>query len=72
MGNKMMVQFHSINVNAIETASGIFVGENFQNYWSSHNKSNAGFGGVIGWHNTVARNMNTVDDRDHIDTPIDD
>ncbi|WP_142504332.1 hypothetical protein [Melghirimyces algeriensis] len=68
----MWVQFDSINVNDVDTASGIFVGENRQNYWSSHNKSNAGFGGVTGWYNTVSRNLNTVDDQDRVDATVDD
>ncbi|UFJ41542.1 hypothetical protein LOK74_03135 [Brevibacillus humidisoli] len=67
-----LVQFDQINVNVIESASGIFVGTNYQCGWGSHNTSNSAFGQVSGDQNLVYHNINVLYDNDGIDTPIDD
>lgn len=66
------VRLNNINVNAIETASGVFVGTNTQWGWQSHSKANSGLGTVTGDFNLTMRILNLVDDKDLIDTPIDD
>ncbi|CEG25717.1 hypothetical protein BN1002_00533 [Bacillus sp. B-jedd] len=64
--NRVMV--NQVNVNAIDTASGIFVGINYANNWSSHRKTNYGFGSVSNSH--VCGNFSYVIDNDLVDTPI--
>ncbi|MCQ6280774.1 hypothetical protein [Bacillus sp. EB600] len=59
---------NGINVTSIDTSSGIFVGINNVNNWSSHYKSNHGFGSVT--NSTVSDNFGLVIDNDVIDTPI--
>lgn len=68
----IIVHFEQINVNGMTNAAGIFIGTNLQTGWSSHGKSNSGFGTIMGKRNLVNQNMNIVDDRDLLDTPIDD
>ncbi|RHW41636.1 hypothetical protein D1B31_07925 [Neobacillus notoginsengisoli] len=57
-----------INVNSIDTASGIFVGVNYANNWSSHRKTNYGFGSVGS--SRISNNFSFVIDNDLVDTPI--
>ncbi|MCM3768483.1 hypothetical protein [Neobacillus niacini] len=57
-----------ISVNNIDTTSGIFVGINNVNNWSSHQKNNHGFGSVS--NSQVSENFSMVIDNDVIDTPI--
>jgi hypothetical protein len=64
------VQFDNINVNAIDTNAGIFIGTNGQNNWSSNNNTKSGFGSLFGKFNLVSKNINIVKDDDVIDTPI--
>ena len=66
--NRNRVSVKHINVNSIDTASGIFVGINYANNWSSHRKTNYGFGSVGSA--TVSGNYSYVVDNDVIDTPI--
>lgn len=66
------IELGNINVNKIQSASGIFVGTNAQWGWSSHGKSIAGFGSVTGMMNRLSANLGVVYDNDLIDTPIDD
>jgi hypothetical protein len=61
-----------INVGAISGNSGVYVAErNLIVGVSGHSKSNNGFGNISS-NNLLWRNVNVVDDRDVIDTPIDD
>lgn len=70
---RIIIDFDSINVNAIETTSGIFIGgPNLQYGWSSHGKQNSGFGTIQGTRNQVSQLTIAVSDDDFIDTPIDD
>lgn len=57
-----------INVNSLDTASGIFVGINTVNNWSSHHKNNHGFG--IVYHSQVTDTFSLVIDNDVIDSPM--
>ncbi|WP_058303357.1 hypothetical protein [Gorillibacterium timonense] len=66
------IELGNINVNRIDSASGIFVGTNAQWGWSSHGKSISGFGSVTGMLNRLSANVSVVYDNDLIDTPIDD
>lgn len=64
------IQFRDLLVNAIDTNSGIFFGnKNIANGWSSHSKSNNGFGDAS---NSTIRSINLIMDNDLIDSPIDD
>jgi hypothetical protein len=67
-----LIQFDSINVNVIESNSGIFIGTNYQFCWNSHSKKNIAFGELSGHSNIIQQNMNLLCDNDLIDTPIDD
>jgi hypothetical protein len=67
---RMNIIFNKIDVNTIDTASGIFIGTNHAHGWSSHNKNNSGLGTA---NNTViSGNLNMVHDNDIVDSPIDD
>lgn len=66
------IELGNINVNRIDSASGIFVGTNTQWGWSSHGKRVSGFGSVTGMLNRLSANIGVVYDNDLIDTPIDD
>ncbi|WP_059172537.1 hypothetical protein [Bacillus sp. FJAT-27445] len=57
-----------IDVNSIDTASGIFVGINYANNWSSHRKTNYGFGSMS--NSQISGNYSYVIDNDLVDTPI--
>lgn len=65
---KTRVMVNQISVNSIDTASGIFVGTNYANNWSSHRKSNYGFGSLS--HSQASNNYSQVIDNDLVDTPI--
>jgi hypothetical protein len=68
----MLVHFNQINVNAIENASGIFVGTNTQLGWDTHNKSNVAMGHISGDYNRLYHNINILQDGDFMDTYISD
>ena len=61
-------QLSQISVNTIDTASGIFIGTNYAQNWSSHRKNNYGFGSVS--NSQVLNNTSYVIDDDWVDTPI--
>ncbi|PTY74539.1 hypothetical protein B5V88_16030 [Heyndrickxia sporothermodurans] len=65
---KTRVMVNQICVNSVDTASGIFVGTNYANNWSSHRKNNYGFGSLS--HSQVSNNFSQVIDNDLVDTPI--
>ena len=64
------VIFKSLNVNVIEDASGVFIGDNTQWNFSSHLKQNYGFGAVHGEKNSVNNPYNIVYDPDEVDHPV--
>jgi hypothetical protein len=68
---QLTVQFDKIIVNSIQINSGIFVGTNTQNAWSSHNKTNMNIGRISGDGNHFSDHLNVICDDDFIDTPID-
>jgi hypothetical protein len=68
----LLVHFDQINVNAIDSASGIFVGTNTQLGWESIGKSNVALGHVSGDFNRLHHNMNIIYDNDFLDTYIND
>ncbi|WP_338472380.1 hypothetical protein R4Z10_06435 [Niallia sp. XMNu-256] len=61
-------QLSQITVNTIDTASGIFIGTNYAQNWSSKRKNNYGFGSVS--QSKVSNNISYVIDEDWVDTPI--
>jgi len=65
------IKFTKIDVNALDTQSLIAVGNNSQSAWDSHSKTNGGLGNLYGA-SSVAKNINSVQDNDIIDTPIND
>lgn len=67
-----MISFDTLKVGTVSSSSGIFNGKNIQFGWSSHSKSNTGFGSLSGHDNKVNKNTNVVFDNDQLDTPIDD
>jgi hypothetical protein len=68
----MQVELGNINVNQLDSGSGIFVGTNAQWGWSAHGKTVSGFGTVAGMLNRLTHNVSVVYDNDLIDTLIDD
>jgi hypothetical protein len=64
------VIFNKMFVNVIDTNSGIFIGVNNALGWSSHGKSNSGFGSASNC--KVSGNIHVVYDQDVIDAPIED
>lgn len=62
------IYLNQISINSIETASGVFIGMNHANNWSSYRKNNYGFGSVI--NSSVSHNISYVIDNDTVDTPI--
>jgi len=69
--SNQLINFQTLNVNALNSNSAITMGENKLNHWRTHHKENKGFGNGIGI-NAFSRNVNTVEDQDFIDTPIND
>lgn len=66
------INFDTIQVGQIASASGVFNGTNSQFGWSTHSKANSGFGTVSGNKCLVYKNISIAYDPDLIDTPIDD
>jgi len=65
-----IIRFDSIQVNSIDTNSGIFIGTNLTYGWTSHNKSNTNISGISGDFNSVSENINVLYDNDGVDTAI--
>lgn len=63
------VAFDSLNIQAIETNAGIFIGNNEQNFWSSHSKRNEAEGRLTG-RNYVHDPTNIIIDNDFFDLYI--
>ncbi|WP_261131307.1 hypothetical protein [Bacillus sp. Marseille-Q3570] len=66
----MNIIFDSININNLFGNSGVFNGENTQEYWTTQLKENHGVGRVIGYNNLLMHNINVIYDNDLIDMPI--
>lgn len=67
-----MISFDKLSAGTVSSSSGIFNGKNIQFGWSSHSKTNNGFGTLGGNSNEMHNNLNIVFDNDQLDTPIDD
>lgn len=66
-----MISLDKLSVNSIESNSGVFIGTVIHaDGWSSHSKSNAGFGSLSGVE--LSHCVGIVIDNDVIDTLIDD
>lgn len=63
------VLLNAIDVNVVQGASAISVGENKLNHWTTQFKNNMGNGNFIG-KTLNSRNINAVKDHDTIDMPI--
>lgn len=63
-----IVQFQNINVNRLDEAAGVFIGNNRANYWRSMTKNNTGFGNVSG--SVITKTLSIVVDNDAVDTVI--
>ncbi|MED4205318.1 hypothetical protein [Neobacillus mesonae] len=70
MENKIIhdVNITGITVHNLDSSSGIFVGINNANYWTSQLKANQGFGPLSS--SQAIQNINVVVDNDGIDAPI--
>lgn len=67
----VFTSFNAINVNSIQSDSGVFVGQNNQPGWDSHQKQNS-MNYLVGFFNTYPGNFNSFIDNDIIDAPIND
>jgi len=61
-----------MKVGAMQSDVGVFFGQNMQNGWDSHSKSNIAGGSSAGDHNVLPTVVNYVFDPDIIDVPIND
>ncbi len=59
-----------LNVGGIQSDAGVFFGQNMQNGWDSHSKSNQAGPSAGGYFNTVWSYINLLSDPDVIDVPI--
>lgn len=67
--SKIEVSFNKLIINSVDTNSGIFIGvNNLSHGWSSHSKSNNGFGDVSS--TTITKSFSIIYDNDAIDAPI--
>lgn len=61
-----IVVINNISIQGIQTNSGVFIGDNSQNFWSSHQKSNTDLGPMNG-KNFIYKPINYVYDPDYFD-----
>ncbi|WJH34750.1 hypothetical protein MJA45_20395 [Paenibacillus aurantius] len=66
------VNLNSVVVNAMQTDSGVFIGENTQFGWDSHNKRLVGNVSIFGQYNVLPSNLVILNNNVVIDTPIND
>lgn len=65
----MFVNFNKINVETMETQSGIFIGENYAAGWTSISKNQELVGSVVGHFNHFSHSYGVIIDEDTIDSP---
>ena len=65
-------QIGYMKVGAMQSDAGVFMGENIQNGWDSHTKSNQAGSSATGDYNYLPTVLNIVNDPDLIDVPIND
>ncbi|MDQ0188401.1 hypothetical protein JI721_15785 [Alicyclobacillus cycloheptanicus] len=68
----VMISIGFMKVGAMQSDAGIFFGENMQNGWDSHAKSNISGGQPSGDYNYMPTWVNYLYDPDVIDVPIND
>ena len=66
------IGFQSLHVNSMQQNAGVFVGDTNITGLDQHQKQNQASGSVFGHNNTLMGNLNVNDDRDFIDSPIND
>lgn len=66
-----LTSFNMINVGSLQNDSGVFIGQNNQPGWDSHQKQNSA-NLMYGFFNTYPGNLNAISDNDAIDSPIND
>jgi hypothetical protein len=66
------IQIGYMKVGSMQSDVGVFFGENIQNGWDSHSKTNTAGMTANGDYNYMPSFMNTVNDADWIDAPIND
>jgi hypothetical protein len=60
MNKRAKVSLKNINVNRLDSSSGIFAGKNAQNLWDSDSKDTHGFGSYHGDKNSFEKNVFSV------------
>lgn len=68
----VVINLPVININAMETDTGVFIGENSQFGWDSHQKQTSGVGFVFGAFNQFPLNGYLITDNDYFDMPVND
>ncbi len=66
------IQIGYLKVGAMQSDCGVFFGQNIQNGWDSHSKSNSAGNSAAGDYNVLPSQTNIVHDPDMIDVPIND
>lgn len=66
------IQIGFMKVGAMQSDVGVFFGQNIQNGWDSHSKSNNAGGSTSGDYNSLQAMINYLNDPDFIDVPIND
>lgn len=64
------IQIGLINIGGMQSDAGVFFGQNMQNGWDSHSKSNQSGPSASGFYNYVSSYINLISDPDVIDVPI--
>ncbi len=66
------IQIGLLKVGGMQSDCGVFFGQNMQNGWDSHSKTNAAGNGASGDYNLLPSHVNFILDPDIIDAPIND
>lgn len=66
------INFNSIVTNAMNTNSGVFIGDNNMVGWDSHSKRLNGVGGVFGQYNLIPNPYVLINNNSLFDTMIND
>lgn len=68
----VVIHIGFIKIGGMQSDTGLFFGQNIQNGWDSHSKSNSSGGSTNGDFNFLPTMMNLIYDPDVIDVPIND
>lgn len=63
----MNIRFDAININVMSNCSGVFSGLNNQQLWRVNDKTNIGFGRIVGEMNNSVNTINVILDNDILD-----